>query len=88
MIEIEVYADGLRDKDFVFQLGHQLHTHPAVRYKVDTNHDLVYFEIEDSTAITLKEIQDIFTAIGLHPRFVGHTPDNLGRGKRTQRLVA
>ena len=42
MIELEVYAAGIRDLDKIMQLDHQLETVPGLRYKVDSNHDLVY----------------------------------------------
>src|SRR5438552_1668739 len=47
MIELEVYAAGLRNIDKILELDHQLETIPGLRYKVDRSHDLVYLEMEE-----------------------------------------
>jgi len=44
MLELEVFATGLNDLDKILQLEHQLSGVPGLRYKVDRNHNLVYFE--------------------------------------------
>jgi hypothetical protein len=87
MIEIEFYAAGLRQGDAVLRLGNALEPYPHVRYKVDTNHDVVYFEIRDPDSITLQELDRIFLEIGLTPRIVGEMPEGLKPGRKTQRLT-
>jgi hypothetical protein len=86
MIELEVYACGLRHNDTLLQLRSQMDMHPRVRYKVDQNHDLVYFEIDEPESITQREITKLFEAINLEPRFVGHVPPEIPIGSDTRRL--
>ena len=86
MIELEVYAKGLRKEQHILELTNQMNMMPRVRYKIDTNHDLVYFEIDDPQEISFRQINDLFTNIGLIPRFVGQIPDNLRHGDETMRL--
>ena len=59
------------------QLRNQMDHFPRVRYKVDTRHDLVYFEIDRPCDISQEEIHQIFEAIELQPRFVGQIPAEL-----------
>ena len=88
MIELEVYARGLRAESVLLQLRGQMDMLPQVRYKIDTHHDLVYFEVDDPKAVSLRQIDSIFTNIGLEPRFVGHVPDELATDDaETQQLV-
>lgn len=86
MIEILVYAAGLRDPNKLMLLGHQVDVLPT-RYKIDIPHDMVYFEIDDPSKITLRQIHNLFENIGLEPRFVGQIPPELKRGDVTDRLV-
>lgn len=86
MIELEVYARGLRENDSILQLQSQMDIIPEARYKVDANHDLVYFEIDQPDTITQRQIARIFEAIGLEPRFVGQTPAGIPLGDDTSRL--
>ncbi len=86
MTELLVYAPGLRLEERIMQLGHQMDI-LAARYKVDAPHDMVYFEIEDPTKITLHQVSELFESIGLQPRFVGQVPAELKRGDVTDRLV-
>jgi hypothetical protein len=85
MIELEVYAAGVRDLNKILELDHQLETVAGLRYKVDSNHDLVYLEIEEPT-ITFREIRAIFRRLGLDPRFVGAIPSELRPKIKTQLL--
>jgi hypothetical protein len=39
MIELEVYAAGVRDLNKILELDHELETIAGLRYKVDSNHD-------------------------------------------------
>ena len=85
MIELEVYAVGLRESDNILKIGHQLEALPGVRYQVDSNHDIVYFEM-DEPIVTLSQLSDAIRRVGLEPRFVGEVPAELEVGTRTQRI--
>jgi hypothetical protein len=87
MIELEVYAAGLRNLDTILELDRQLETVPGLRYKVDSNHDLVYFELEEA-GVTLRELRAMFRKIGLEPRFIGAIPDELRDRTKTQPLAS
>ena len=86
MIEVEIYAPGLRADSALLQLRNQMDQFPKVRYKVDARHDLVYFEIDKPGDISQQEIHQIFDAMDLVPRFVGQIPEELRSGN-TARLV-
>lgn len=86
MIELEVYACGLRHDDYLLQLRSQMDVIPRVRYKIDAHHDLVYFEIDDPKDVTQRQIARLFEDIGLQPRFVGQVPAELVVGSDTSRL--
>jgi hypothetical protein len=85
MIELEVYATGLRDLNKILELDHELEAIPGLRYKVDRNHDLVYLELDEPT-ITLREIRAIFRKRNLDPRFIGAIPAELRPRTKTQVL--
>jgi hypothetical protein len=85
MIELEVYAAGVRDLNKILELDHELEAVAGLRYKIDSNHDLVYLEIEEPT-ITFREIRSIFRKLGLDPRFVGVIPPELRPKTKTQLL--
>ena len=85
MIELEVYAAGLRDLNKILELDHQLEAIPGLRYKVDATHDLVYFEL-DEPIVTFREIRAIFRKLNLDPRFVGAIPAELRPRTKTQPL--
>jgi hypothetical protein len=87
MIELEVYAKGLRKQQHIIELSNQMNSYPRIRFKIDTNHDLVYFEIDDSEEVTFRQLNELFTQIGLIPRFVGQIPESLGSGEETTRLA-
>lgn len=84
MIEVEIYAPGLRAEATLLQLRNQMDHFPKVRYKVDTRHDLVYFEIDKPGDINQMEINQIFDAVDLSPRFVGQIPEELRTGMTTK----
>lgn len=86
MIELEVYAAGLRKLDTILELDRQLETVPGVRYKVDRNHDLVYLELEEA-GVTLRELRAMFRKIGLEARFIGAVPDELRDKSKTELLA-
>ncbi|HZR78078.1 MAG TPA: hypothetical protein VFA58_02665 [Chthoniobacterales bacterium] len=85
MLELEVYAAGLNELDKILQLEHQLSGIPGLRYKVDRNHNLVYFEL-DEPIITFREIRAIFRKLALDPRFIGAIPAELRPKTKTQLL--
>jgi hypothetical protein len=85
MIELEVYAAGLRDLSKILELDHELEAIAGLRYKVDSNHDIVYMELEEPT-ITFREIRAIFKKLGLDPRFIGAIPPELRPKTKTQLL--
>ena len=85
MLDLEVYAAGVRDVNKILELDHELETVAGLRYKVDRNHDLVYLELDEPT-VTFREIRAIFQKLGLEPRFVGAIPDELRPKTKTQLL--
>lgn len=85
MFELEVYAAGFRDLNKILELDHQLEAIPGLRYKVDSNHDIVYLELDEPT-ITFREIRAIFKRLGLDPRFIGAIPPELRPKTKTQPL--
>jgi hypothetical protein len=87
MIELEVYAAGVRDQNKILELDHQLTAVPGLRYKIDSNHDLVYLEMNEPV-ITLREIRAVFRKLELDPRFVGAISAELRPKSKTQLLTA
>jgi hypothetical protein len=87
MIELEVYAQGLRDLNKILEPDLQLELIAGLHYKVDTNHDLVYFELDPPT-LSLREIRAIFLKLGLEPLFVGAIPPGLRPRTKTEPLTA
>jgi hypothetical protein len=81
MIEVEIYAPGVRTEAAMMQLRNQMDHFPRIRYKVDAPHDIVYFEIDRPGDINQQEIHQIFDAIDLVPRFVGQIPEELRSGE-------
>ena len=84
MIELEVYAAGVRDLNKILELDHELEAIAGLRYKVDSNHDLVYLELDEEPSITFREIRGIFRKLGLDPRFIGAVPPELRPRSKTQ----
>ncbi|MEY3481125.1 MAG: hypothetical protein RIQ71_1900 [Verrucomicrobiota bacterium] len=72
MVEIEVYAKGLRAPDKLLGLDLELGAVPGLRYKVDAPHDIIFLESDDP-AISLEAIAGIFRKLDLQARFVGQT---------------
>jgi hypothetical protein len=87
MIELEVYARGLRDLNKILELDLQLEPIAGLYYKIDTNHDLVYFEFDRPT-VSLREIRAIFLKLGLDPLFIGAIPPELRPRTKTEPLTA
>ena len=86
MIELEIYAPGLRETDKIMELDHTLSAVAGLRFKVDSHHDIVYLEFDEPPALTSAEVQNVFVRIGLEPRFVGAVPPALRPKAKTQRL--
>jgi hypothetical protein len=86
MIELEVYAAGVRDLDKIMQLDHLLEAVPGLRYKVDSNHDIVYMEFEEPVSMTSTAIRETFSKISLQARFVGAISTDMRPKSKTQRL--
>lgn len=72
MIELEVYAAGLRAPDKLMGLDLELGAIPGLRYKVDAVHDVIFLESDDPD-LSLEEIRSIFNKLDLCARFVGQT---------------
>lgn len=87
MIELEIYAPGVRNLEKVLELDHELEAMPALRYKVDPNHDIVYLEFDEPT-FTIHEIRAVFRKLGLEARVVGSIPPELNPKNKTQPLRA
>ena len=81
MIELEVYAPGLRDLNKILELDHQLAAIAGMRYKVDSNHDLVYFELDEPT-INVREIRAIFLKLGLQRGSSARFRPSFGRKRK------
>jgi len=84
MTELEIFAAGVRDLKVILELDHVLEGIPGLRYKIDRNHDIVYFEC-DQPKFNVQEILGAFQRLGLEPRVVGGIPKELNK-KTTQRL--
>lgn len=87
MIELEVYAAGVRDLNKILTLDHELEAVPGLPYKVDSRHDIVYHEL-DAPTLGSREIRSIFIKLGLEPRFVGAIPPELRPRSKTELLGA
>jgi hypothetical protein len=85
MIEVEVYAAGVRSLEKILELDHELEAVPGLRYKVDSNHDIVYLDFEEPT-MTIQQIRAIFRKLNLEPRIVGAVPTELNPKSKTQPL--
>lgn len=85
MLEIEVYAAGVRNVDKILALDHELEAVAGLRYKVDGNHDIVYLDFDEPT-LSIQEIRGIFRRLGLEARIVGAVPPELNPKSKTQPL--
>jgi len=86
MVELEVYAAGVRHSDKIMGLALELDMMQGLRYKVDTNHDIVYMEL-DADTISLADILSIFRKIELEGKVLGTKPTGVSNLKKTQRLT-
>ena len=87
MFEVEIYARGLREMGNILELDRQLVEIAGLRYKVDTNHDIVYLEFDEPT-LSVREIRAIFLKLGLEPLFIGAVPPELRPRTKTEPLTA
>jgi hypothetical protein len=85
MIELEVYARGLREMGKILELDRQLVEIAGLRYKLDTTHDIVHLEFDEPT-LSVREIRAIFIKLGLQPLFIGTIPPELHSQTKTTRL--
>lgn len=85
MIDLEVYAKGVRNPDKMMALALELDGITGLRYKVDTNHDIVYMEFSDQPP-TVIGIEAVFHKVGLESKFVGQLPPEVDSKKKTQRI--
>jgi len=83
MIELEVYAAGVRSLEKILELDHELEAVPGLRYKIDSNHDIVYLEFDEPT-VTIQEIRAIFRKLQLEAKIVGSIPDELSPKTKTR----
>jgi hypothetical protein len=86
MNEVEIYAPGVRQPDKIMGLNLELDGIPNLRYKVDTNHDIVYMEFGGEVP-SLDTLESFFRKIDLEPRLVGLLPEQEKPGKKTQKIV-
>jgi hypothetical protein len=87
VLELEVYAAGVRDLNKILELDIELGAIMGLRYKVDRNHDIVYMELEEPI-VTFREIRSIFRNLELEPKFVGAIPAEMRPKTKTQLLDA
>ena len=85
MVELEVYAPGVRAPDKMLGLALELDVIPGLRYKVDTDHDIIYMEFEDEVP-RLSTFEVLFAKLELDLKFVGRLPENVSSCKKTQRI--
>ena len=86
MIELEVYAAGVRKPDKMMGLALELDVLPELRYKVDTNHDIIYMEFSGEVP-SRHGIASISRKLGLEVKFVGQLPPEVSSKSKTQRIV-
>src|SRR5204862_7314667 len=86
VLELEVYAAGVRDLNKILELDIELGAIAGLHYKVDRNHDIVYMELEAPT-VTFRAIRAAFRKLGLDPKFVVAIPEELRPKTMTQLLV-
>lgn len=85
MIELEIYAAGVRKLEKILELDHEFEASPGLRYKVDSNHDIVYLEF-DEPSYTIQELRSVFRKLGLEPKIVGPIPLEMNPKSKTQPL--
>jgi hypothetical protein len=85
MIELEVYAAGVRNPQKMMALALELDVISGLRYKVDSNHDIIYMEFLGEVP-ALSALKSLFIKTELEARFVGQLPPEISLKKSTQRI--
>lgn len=85
MIELEVYAKGIRQQEKILGLALELDNIPGLTYKVDSNHDLVYLEFHKAVP-SLDDLKSIFNKLELDAKFVGALSPEVRPKAKTERL--
>ena len=65
MFEVEIYARGLREMENILELDRQLVEIAGLRYKMDTNHDIVYLEFDEPT-LSIREFARFSSSLALN----------------------
>jgi hypothetical protein len=66
MMEPDIFGAGLRHLHKISELDHQLEAIAGLRYKVDSNNDLVYLELDEHT-LNVRERRAIFLSLAIPP---------------------
>jgi hypothetical protein len=66
-------------------LALELDVLPDLRYKIDTNHDIVYMEFSGEVP-SAGTLESLFRKLGLNALFVGQAPPTGSLLKKTQRI--
>lgn len=85
MSELEIYAAGVRQPEKMLGLALELDVIPNLRYKIDTNHDIVYMEFSGEVP-SASTLETLFRKLGLKALFVGQAPPTGSLLKKTQRI--
>lgn len=85
MTELEIYAAGVRNLEKILELDRELEALAGLRYKVDSNHDIVYMEFDEPN-FTIQDIRSIFRKLNLEAKVVGSIPAELNPKSKTQPL--
>ncbi len=83
MMEMEIYARGLRAPDKLMGLDFELGAIPGLHYKVDTLHDVIFLESSDEK-LSLEQVRSIFHKLDLEVKFVGQTHSVIPSQSATQ----
>jgi hypothetical protein len=86
MIELDIYAKGVRQMDKILALELELGSVEGLRYRLDNAHDMVYLELE-TPAVTADGLRSMFRRCDLDPKIVGAIPQELNSRTKTQRLT-
>ena len=85
MIDLEIYAAGVRQPEKMMGLALELDVMPGLLYKVDTNHDIIYMQFSAEVP-SQHDLESIFLKLGLDSKFVGELPPEVTPKKKTQRI--
>lgn len=85
MVELQIYAAGVRAPDKLMGLDLELGAIPGLRYKVDTLHDIIFLESDDAS-ISIEQMRSIFNKLDLRARFVGQT-HSVARSQSATQLI-